>query len=71
MVMSQAPLVKLAVTRRVRVLGSLEDMAVCAMTMSVDVSLGLAMRVDRKEAESCRGEEPKDVGREKRGLGDP
>ena len=71
MVVSQAPLVEVAVTRRVRVLGSLEDMAVCAMTMSVGVGLGLAMGVDRKEAESCGGEEPKDVWRGKCGLGDP
>ena len=41
--MSQAPLVEVAVTRRVRVLGSLEDMAVCAMAMSVGVGLGLAV----------------------------
>ena len=71
MVVSQAPLVKVAVTRRVRVLGSLEDMAVCAMAMSAGVGLGLAMGVDRKEAESCGGEEPKDARREKRGLGGP
>ena len=71
MVVSQAPLVEVAVTRRVRVLGSLEDMAVwCAMAMSVGVDLGLAMGIDRKEAESCGGEEPKDVRREERGLSD-
>ena len=71
MVVSQAPLVEVAVTRRVRVLGSLEDMAVCAMAMNVGVGLGLAVGVDRKEAESCGSEEPKDVRREERGLGDP
>ena len=71
MVVSQAPLVDAAVTRRVRVLGSLEDMAVCAMAMNVGVGLGLAMGVDRKEAEACGGEAPKDARRERRGLGDP
>jgi len=70
-VVPQAPLVKVAVTRRVRVLGSLEDMAVCAVAMDVGVGLGLAMGIDWKEAESGGGKEPKDVGREKRGLGDP
>ena len=70
-VVSQAPLVEVAVTRRVRVMGSLEDMAVCAMAMNVGVGLGLAMGVDRKEAEACGGEEPKDARREERGLGDP
>ena len=47
----------LAVTRRVRVLGSLEDMAVGAMAMGAGVGLGLAMNVDWKEAEACGGEE--------------
>ena len=70
MVVSQAPLVEVAVTRRVRVLGSLEDMAVRAMAMDVGVGLGLAMGVDWKKAESCGGEEPKDVRWEERGLGD-
>ena len=34
-------------------------------------NLGLAMGIDRKEAGSCGGEEPKDARREERGLGDP
>ena len=71
MVVSQAPLVEVAVTRRVRVLGCLEDMAVGAMTMNVGVGLGLAMGVDWKEAEACGGEEPIDVRLEERGLRDP
>ena len=71
MVVPQAPLVEVAVTRRVRVLGSLEDMAVRAMAMGVGVGLGLAMGVDWKEAGACGGEEPKDVWREERGLGGP
>jgi len=70
-VVSQAPLVEEAVARRVRVLGSLEDMAVRALAMDVGVGLGLAMGVDRKKAEACGGEEPKDVRWEERGLGDP
>ena len=70
-VVSQAPLVEVAVTRRVCVLGSLEDMAVCAMAMNVGVGLGLAMGVDWKEAEACGGEEPKDIRREELRLGDP
>ena len=60
-VVSQLPLVEEAVARRVRVLGSLEDMAVRALAMDVGVSLGLAVGVDRKKAKACRGEEPKDV----------
>ena len=71
MVVTEPPLVEVAVACRVRVLGCLENMAVWALAMDVGVGLGLAMGVDWKEAESCRGEEPKDVGREKRGLGDP
>ena len=63
-VVSQPPLVEIAVARRVRVLGSLEDMAVCAMAMNVGVGLGLAMGVDWKEAEAYGGEEPKDVRRQ-------
>ena len=45
----------------------------CAMAMDAGVGLGLAMSVDRKEAEACGGEEPKDVrrGERGRGLGDP
>ena len=48
MVVSQAPLVEVAVTRRVRELDSLEDIAVCAMAMGVGVGLGLVMGVDWK-----------------------
>ena len=70
-VVSQPPLVEEAVARRVRVLGSLEDMAVRALAMDVGVGLGLAVGVDRKKAKACRGEEPKDVRWEERGLGDP
>ena len=33
--------------------------------------LCLAVGVDRKKAKACRGEEPKDVRWEERGLGDP
>ena len=51
-------------------LGSLEDVAVLALTMSVGVGLGLAVCVDRKKAEARRYEEPKDVGREEGGPGD-
>ena len=40
-VVSQAPLVEVAATRRVRVLGSLEDMAVWALAVDVGVGLGL------------------------------
>jgi len=70
-VVSQPPLVEEAVARRVRVLGSFEDMAVRALAMDVGVGLGLAMGVDRKKAEACGGEEPKYVGWKERGLGDP
>ena len=42
-----------------------------SLAMDVGVGLGLAMGVDRKKAEACGGEEPKDVRREERGLGDP
>ena len=71
MVVTEPPLVEVAVACRVRVLGSLEDMAVRALAMDVGVGLGLAMSVDWKKAEACGGEEPKDVRREERGLGDP
>ena len=71
MVVSQAPLVEVTVTRRVRVLGSFEDMAVCAVAMNVGVGLGLAMGIDWKEAEAGGGEEPIDVRREEHGLWDP
>ena len=37
----------------------------------VGVGLRLAVCVDRKKAEARRGEEPKDVGREEGGPGDP
>ena len=70
-VVSQPPLVEVAVARRVRVLGSLEDMAVWALAMDVGVGLRLAMGVDRKKAEARGGEEPKDARWEERGLGDP
>jgi hypothetical protein len=70
-VVSQPPLVEEAVARRVRVLGSLKDMAVRALAMDVGVGLGLAVGVDRKKAKACGGEEPKDVRWEERGLGDP
>ena len=43
----------------------------CAVAMNIGVGLGLAMGVDRKKAEARGGEEPKDIRREKRGLGDP
>ena len=71
MVVPQASLIEVAPTRRVRVLGSPEDVAVWALAMNVGVGLGLAARVDRKKAMTRRSEEPKDVGREQRGLGDP
>ena len=71
MIVSHAPLIEVTVTRRVRVLGSLEDMAVLVLAMDVGVSLGLAMGVDWKKAEACGGEESEDARREERGLGDP
>ena len=43
----------------------------CAMAMNVGVGLGLAMGVDRKKAEACGGEEPKDARWGERGLSDP
>ena len=55
MIVPQAPLVEVAATRRVRVLGSLEDMAVWALAMDVGVGLGLAMSVDWKKATKARG----------------
>ena len=70
-VVPQASLIEVAATRRVRVLGSLEDVPVWALAMNVGVGLDLAVCVDRKKAEARRGEEPKDVGREEGGLGDP
>ena len=70
-VVSQPSLVEEAVARRVRVLGSLKDMAVRALAMNVGVGLGLAMGVDWKKAEACGRKEPKDVRREERGMGDP
>ena len=39
--------------------------------MNVCVGLGLAVSVYGKKAKARRGEEPKDVGREERGLGGP
>ena len=71
-VVPEAPLIEVADTRRVRVLGSLEGMAVWALAMGVGVGLGLAVCADRKKAEARRGEdeEPKDVGREEGGPGD-
>ena len=71
MVVPQAPLIEVAATRRVRVLDSLEDVAVWALAMDVGVGLGLAVCVDRKKAEARRGEEPKDAGREESAPGDP
>jgi len=47
-VVSQPPLVEIAVARRVRVLGGLEDMAVWALAMNVSVGLGLTMGVERE-----------------------
>ena len=70
-VVTEPPLVEVAVACRVRVLGSLEDMAVWALAMNVGVGLGLAVGVDWEKAEACGGEEPKDVMRAERGLGDP
>ena len=70
-VVSQPPLVEIAVARRVRVLGSLEDMAVWALAMDVGVGLGLTMGVEREKAEACGGEEAKDAGWEERRLSDP
>ena len=64
-------MVEIAVARRVRVLGSLEDMAVWALAMGVGVGLGLAMGVDWEKAEASGGEEAKDVRREECGLSDP
>ena len=55
-VVSQPPLVEVAVARRVRVLGSLEDMAVWALAMNVGVGLGLAISVDWKKAKARGGE---------------
>ena len=71
MVVTEPPLVEVAVACRVRVLGSLEDMAVWALAMDVGVGLGLAMGVDREKTEASAGEEPKDVRWEERGLSDP
>ena len=57
MVVPQATLIELAATRRVRVLGSLEDVAVCVLAVDVGVGLGLAVGVDGKRAEARRGGE--------------
>ena len=46
-VMPQAPLIEVAVTHRVRVLGSLEDVAVWALAVNVGVGSGLAVCVGR------------------------
>ena len=71
MIVPQAPLVEVAATRRVRLLGSLEDVAVWALAVNVGIGFGLALCVVRKKADARIGEEPKDVGREEVGLGDP
>ena len=52
-------------------LDSLKDVAVWALAVNVGVGLGLAISADGKKAEARRGEEPKDVGREERGLSNP
>ena len=70
-VVPQASLIEGAATRRVRVLSSLKDVAVWALAVNVGVGLGLAVSIDGKKAEARRSEEPKDAGREERGLGDP
>ena len=46
-VVPQASLIEVAATRRVRVLGSLEDVAVWALAVNIGVGLGLAVCVDR------------------------
>ena len=70
-VVPQASLIEVAATCRVRVLGILKDVAVWALAMNVGAGLGLAVSIDGKKAEARRCEEPKDAGREERGLGDP
>ena len=54
-------MIEVAATCRVRVLDSLEDVAVCALAVNVGVGLGLAMSVDWKKAKARGGEEPKDA----------
>ena len=54
-------MIEVAPTRRVGVLGSLEDVAVYTLAVRVGVGLRLAVCVDRKKAEARRGEEPKAV----------
>ena len=70
-IMPQTPLIEVAPTRGVRVLGSLEDVAMRALAVRVGVGLRLAVSVDRKKAKPRGCEKPKDVGREERWLGDP
>ena len=53
-VVPQASLIEVAPTRRVRVLGSLEDVAVWALVVNVGVGLGLAVSVDGKKAKTRR-----------------
>ena len=47
MIVPQAPLVEVAATRRVRVLGSLEVMAVWALAVNVGVGLGFGVGDER------------------------
>ena len=50
MIMPQTPLIEVAPTRGVRVLGSLEDVAMWTLAVRVGVGLRLAVIVDRKKA---------------------
>ena len=70
-IMPQTPLIEVAPTCGVRVLGSLEDVAMRTLAVRVGVGLRLAVSVDRKKAKPRGCEKPKDVGREERWLGDP
>ena len=67
-IMPQTPLIEVAPTRGVHVLGSFEDVAMWALAMRVGVGLRLAVSVDRKKAKLRGCEKPKDVGREERWL---
>ena len=70
-IMPQTPLIEVAPTCGVRVLGSFEDVAMRTLAVRVGVGLRLAVGVDRKKAKPRGCEKPKDVGREERWLGDP
>ena len=68
MVVPQASLIEVAATRRVRVLGSLENVAVWTLTVNAGVDLGLAVcaltirRPRRAEAKSRKTPGGKRVG---------